>query len=493
MSGSANTQKTTGSNSSSGGGVGVSFGVGQGGAGLSVFANVNAAKGREKGDGTNWTETTLDSGGKVSLHSGQDASLIGAQVSGNQVTADIGRNLTVTSLQDSNNYDSKQSSVSAGGSFTFSSMTGSGYINFSRTKCTAPSTVLPSRAGFSLVRVVLMSRSATIPSSMAGRLAARQQQIKTALIPVRLATATLPIKPITKFPIPAVASSSSGNLGAQAAINAASTLMSSVGSSGHARGTTEAAVSEGTITVRDTANQQQAVSGLQRDVAQANDAISPIFNKEKEQNRLQAVQMVSDIGNQVADIVRTQSDIDGLKAAIAKTGTSLEGLPEKERLQKLAVLRNTPEYKKVAENTGTGSDVQRAITAATAAVSGLAGGNVNAALAGAAAPYIANEIGKNITENNTMAGIMAHAVVNAVLAKVQGQDALVGAAGAVVGETIGILLAKQVYNKEPSQLTGNRETDYCCTVDAGVRPRGWVDRREYGDGNCSGECREDDG
>ncbi|EOI5820702.1 VENN motif pre-toxin domain-containing protein [Cronobacter malonaticus] len=162
--------------------------------------------------------------------------------------------------------------------------------------------------------------------------------------------------------------------------------------------------------------------------------------------------MVSDIGNQVADIVRTQSDLDGLKAAIAKTGTSLQGLPEKERLAKLAALRDTAVYKKVTENTGTGSDVQRAITAATAAVSGLAGGNLNAALAGAAAPYIANEIGKNITDQNTTAGIMAHAVVNAVLAKVQGQDALAGASGAVVGEAMGILIAKEVYKKAPSQL-----------------------------------------
>ncbi|ALB57014.1 hypothetical protein AB8W28_00370 (plasmid) [Cronobacter universalis] len=110
----------------------------------------------------------------------------------------------------------------------------------------------------------------------------------------------------------------------------------------------------------------------------------------------------------MAEIVRTQSDLDGLKAAIAQTGTSLQGLPEKERLEKLAALRDTAVYKKVTENTGTGSDVQRAITAATAAVSGLAGGNLNAALAGAAAPYIANEIGKNITDQNTTAGIMAH-------------------------------------------------------------------------------------
>ncbi|WP_231942975.1 hemagglutinin repeat-containing protein [Kosakonia sacchari] len=453
LTGAANTQKTTGSNSSSGGGVGVSFGVGQGGAGLSVFANVNAAKGNEKGDGTNWTETTLDSGGKVSLRSGQDASLIGAQVSGDQVTADIGRNLTVTSLQDSNNYDSKQSSISAGGSFTFGSMTGSGYINFSQDKMHSTfdsvaqqSGIFAGKGGFD----VTVGNHTQLNGGAIGSTATAD---KNSLDTGTLGYGNIINKADYKVSHSGGGFSSSGNLMGQGAINAASTLMSSVGSSGHASGTTEAAVSEGSITVRDTANQHQDVSGLQRDVMKANDGISPIFNKEKEQNRLQAVQMVSDIGNQVADIVRTQSDIDGLKAAMAKTGTSLEGLPEKERMQKLAELRNTPAYKHIAENTGTGSDVQRAITAATAAVSGLAGGNINAALAGAAAPYIASEIGKNITENNTMAGIMAHAVVNAVLAKVQGQDALVGASGAVVGEATGILLAKQVYGKDPSQLT----------------------------------------
>jgi filamentous hemagglutinin len=452
LAGAANTQKTTGSNSSSGGGVGVSFGVGQGGAGLSVFANVNAAKGNEKGDGTNWTETTLDSGGKVSLHSGQDATLTGAQVSGNQVTADIGRNLTVTSLQDSNNYDSKQSSVSAGGSFTFGSMTGSGYINFSQDKMHSTFDSVAEQSGIFAGAGGFDVTVGSHTQLNGGAIGSTATADKNSLDTGTLGYSNITNKADYKVSHSGGGFSSSATMGAQAALSAASTLMSSVGSSGHAKGTTEAAVSEGTITVRDTANQQQDVSGLQRDVSQANDAISPIFNKEKEQNRLQAVQMISDIGNQVADIVRTQSDLDALKEVMSQGHISLEGLPEKERLDKLAELRSSKPYKELTEKFGTGSDIQRAITAATAAVSGLAGGNLNAALAGAAAPYIASEIGKNITENNTMAGIMAHAVVNAVLAKAQGQDALVGAAGAVVGETTGILLAKQVYNKDPSEL-----------------------------------------
>ncbi|WP_376783172.1 hemagglutinin repeat-containing protein, partial [Atlantibacter hermannii] len=129
LTGEANTQKTSGSNSSSGGGIGAGIG-----AGISVFANVNTASGHEKGNGTTWSETTLDSGGTLSLISGRDTVINGAQASGNTVAADVGRDLWIASQQDSNDYQSKQTSMAAGGSFTFGTMTGSGYISASQDK-----------------------------------------------------------------------------------------------------------------------------------------------------------------------------------------------------------------------------------------------------------------------------------------------------------------------------------------------------------------------
>ena len=50
--------------------------------------------------------------------SGRDTLLQGAQVSGEKVKADVGRNLTLASEQDSDRYDSKQQSVSAGAALT---------------------------------------------------------------------------------------------------------------------------------------------------------------------------------------------------------------------------------------------------------------------------------------------------------------------------------------------------------------------------------------
>lgn len=68
-------------------------------------------EGHEKGNGTAWTETTLDSGGTVSMTSGRDAILDGAHVSGNTIVADIGRDLLMRSQQDSNDYKSRQNSA----------------------------------------------------------------------------------------------------------------------------------------------------------------------------------------------------------------------------------------------------------------------------------------------------------------------------------------------------------------------------------------------
>uniref|UniRef100_UPI0011A0AD9C hemagglutinin repeat-containing protein n=1 Tax=Yersinia rohdei TaxID=29485 RepID=UPI0011A0AD9C len=57
-----------------------------------------------------------------------------AQVSGDTVKADVGRDLLLQSQQDSDRYDSKQQDASVGGSFNFGSMTGSASINASRDK-----------------------------------------------------------------------------------------------------------------------------------------------------------------------------------------------------------------------------------------------------------------------------------------------------------------------------------------------------------------------
>lgn len=446
LTGAANTQQTTGKNSSSGGGIGVSFGVGAGSAGLSVFASVNGAKGNEKGNGTVWSETTLDSGGKVAISSGRDTTLSGAQVNGNSVKADVGRDLTITSLQDSDKYDSKQSSFGAGGSFTFGSMTGSGYINASQDKMHSnfdsvkeQSGLYAGNGGFD---VTVGNHTQLNGAVIASQADADKNRLDTGT----LGFTNLHNEADYKTEHQGIGMSSGASLGGQFAGNMANTMLAGAGGKGHAEGTTQSAVSDGTIVVRDQANQKQDTATLSRDTAHANDSISPIFNKEKEQQRLQTAQMIGEIGSQVADIARTQGEIYALKKAQEVKGPPPEGASEKARNAYIESLKATPEYKKAIadSDSGTGSSLQQGIQAATAAVQGLAGGDFKAALAGASAPYLAELIHKNTTTTgpdgkpvvNTAANLMAHAVVGAVIAQAQGNSALSGVGGAALGEFI---------------------------------------------------------
>ncbi|MWN88187.1 hypothetical protein GQN24_24770 [Escherichia coli] len=137
------------------------------------------------------------------------------------------------------------------------------------------------------------------------------------------------------------------------------------------------------------------MADLKRDAAHANQTLSPIFDREKEQQRLQQAQLIGEIGNQVADIARTEGQIAGEKAkrdpaALNQARAELEaaGKPFTEQ----DVAQRAYNNGMAASGFGTGGKYQQAIQAATAAVQGLAGGNLSAALAGGAAPYIAEII-----------------------------------------------------------------------------------------------------
>ncbi|EHO7077259.1 contact-dependent inhibition toxin CdiA [Escherichia coli] len=444
LSGAANTQKTTGRNSSSGGGVGVSIGAGGNGAGISVFAGVNAAKGSEKGNGTEWTETTTDSGKTVTINSGRDTVLNGAQVNGNRIIADVGHDLLISSQQDTSKYDSKQTRVAAGGSFTFGSMTGSGYIAASRDKMKSrfdsvaeQTGMFAGDGGFDIT----VGRHTQLEGAV---IASTATPDKNHLDTGTLGFSDLHNEADYKVSHSGISLSGGGSFGDKFQGNMPGGMISAGGHSGHAEGTTQAAVAEGTITIRDRDNQKQNLANLNRDPVHANDSISPIFDKEKEQRRLQTVGLISDIGSQVADIARTQGELNALKAAKEATDETLPAnATEKQRQEYLAKLRDTQAYRDEMAKYGTGSEIQRGIQAATAALQGLVGGNLAGALAGASAPELAHLL--KSTEKDPAVNAIAHAILGGAVAAMQGNNVAAGAAGAATGELAVRAIAGMLY------------------------------------------------
>ncbi|WP_172608296.1 hemagglutinin repeat-containing protein [Pantoea agglomerans] len=472
LSGAANTQESSGKNSSSGGGVGISFGAGQGSAGISIFASVNGAKGKESGNGTRWSETTLDSGGRVSLNSGRDTTLNGAQVSGNQVTADVGRDLTITSQQDSDRYDSKQTSYGAGGSFTFGSMSVSGYASVNQDKMHSnfdsvqeQSGIYAGNGGFDI--------TVGNHTQLNGAVIASQGDAADN----RLDTGTLGFTDIgnaadyrVSHSGGSIALSSGGGMGAQmlssVASNAASTLLSGLNNNGHAEGTTQSAVANGTVIIRDRVNQKQDVADLSRDTEHANDSISAIFDKEKEQKRLQTAQLAGEISGQMTNIVTTMGDIKGLeKARSAKNAETLPaGATEKQRREWLEKMRDSPEYQAEMKQWGIGSTSQKVAQTVGSILTGLVTGNAGQAVAGGLNPWAAQLIKKETTDASGNVDVatnaMAHAVWGAVSSQMSGGSAAAGAAGAFSGELATRYIAEKYWGADtPEKIAALGQED----------------------------------
>ena len=451
-----NTQLLEGKNDSHGGTVGVGIGVGSGGWGISVSASVNKGKGSESGNGTTHSETTVDAGNNLILNSGRDTTLTGAQVSGNKVVMDVGRNLTLTSEQDSDRYDSKQQNASAGGSFTFGSMSGSASVNLSKDKMHSnydsvveQTGIFAGKGGYDIT----VGEHTQLNGAVIGSTATADKN--------RLDTGTLGWGDIDnradfKTEHQSVGFSSGGSIGSQFAGNMANGLLTGGNNEGHDSSTTHAAVSDGTLIVRNPGQQTQDTATLSRDVEHANQTLSPIFDKEKEQQRLQQTQLIGEIGNQVADIARTQGEINGLEKAKAALGPLKENATEKERTAYTDALRNSDVYKAEMAKYGTGSAVQQGLQAATAAIQGLSGGDIAKAIAGGAAPYIAEVIKQ--TAPDEASRIMAHAAVAGVIAAVQGNSAAAGAAGAATTALMGEAIKKTLYGDIPvNQLSEDQK------------------------------------
>ncbi|WP_024913292.1 hemagglutinin repeat-containing protein [Chania multitudinisentens] len=464
--GAANTQKTDGSNSSSGGNIGVSLGVSGPSSGLSVFANGNKSQGNEHGDGTFWSETTVDSGGTLSIHSGRDTTLAGAQASGETVKVDAGRNLTLQSQQDSDNYDAKQTSISGGVSVAVVGSGNSANLSMSRDKLHSNYDSVQEQTGLYAGKGgfdVTVGEHTLLDGAVIASTAEADKN--------RLDTGTLGFSDIHnqadyKAEHQGGSLSSGGPVGSDLLTNMGGIALSGLGNKGHAEGTTQAAVSGGSVVIRDQANQQQDIADLSRDTDNANDSIGPIFDKEKEQNRLKEAQLIGEIGGQVADIARTQGQIVATKAANEKMkDIKPEDLAAAEAQWKKANPGKEPTSEDISKQIyqtaydkafnesgfGTGGQVQRAIQAATAAVQGLAGGDMAAALANGAAPYITKLIADSLP-NDPAARTLAHAAVNAALSAAQGNNALVSAGGAVTGELLG-MIAVNAYGKSVSELS----------------------------------------
>jgi filamentous hemagglutinin len=321
-------------NSGSSASLGVSFGTD----GLLFTAGLSGSKGKAKGNDITYTETQIQAGNKVgdkvSLNSGSDTNLIGAQVTGNQVIANVGSsgqgNLTVQSLQDLSDFNSKQQSIGGsisvgygkmGGSFNYSdSKTNSNYASVNE-----QSGIMAGDGGF---QVNVQGNTNLTGAVIASTDKAIQNNLNS-LTTQTLTTSNIENKADYK------ADSISTSVGAGTQAGKPTLTGAGVGyDSGNANSVTVNGVSQGVVNIMNS-NQQEALSSksavttvalLNRDVTVNKNGeavnshsistahtIAPIFDKEKVAREIQAQTQITQAFSQQAPIALATFVADKIK------------------------------------------------------------------------------------------------------------------------------------------------------------------------------------
>ncbi|GJL35951.1 hypothetical protein TUM17576_27710 [Enterobacter hormaechei] len=303
----------TSKNSSSGWNVGVHVSLGQE-TGIGVSASGYQSKGTADGKSTEYVNTRVSASDELSLSSGQDTVISGAQVLGDKITAEVGRNLTVTSLQDTDEYHSQQKSVSGGASFTFGSMTGSASLSINKSKTDSgyasvgeQSGLFAGDKGFDIT----VGNHTQLDGAVIASTATADKNL--------LDTGTLGWRDIDNKAQYSASSKglsggfSSGNNDKGERVNSGGVVPAiGVASRGADSGTTQSAIAAGSIVIRAGDQQTQDIARLSRDTNNANGHIDKIFDEKKiaEQQELASVfgQMANTAAGDIGDAMGWAAD-----------------------------------------------------------------------------------------------------------------------------------------------------------------------------------------
>lgn len=317
-----NTAITNATNKSSGASIGVNVSVNGTGI-LGMDASYSKAKEVETGTSTTHTATTVTGSESVTIQSGQDTTVRGAQVVGNTVSMDVGRNLTVESLQDTNDYH--QTSKSSGASIS-TNFTGAPTVMASSTKGKMDSTyasvteqagIKAGDGGYTInVGDTTTLTGAVIDSTLTGSEAMAKNSLTTEHLVMNdvenTAEYTVSSKGIAY-------NSYGGNISDYDKKNTVYNETGFIpvlmpGASDDANSTTKSAIGEGTITVRDNSID---IEKLNRDTQDSLNKLDEIFDKEKIEERQELAKQFAKLTFEQLHDWHPENDKDKVAKSIA--------------------------------------------------------------------------------------------------------------------------------------------------------------------------------
>ncbi|WP_155768836.1 hemagglutinin repeat-containing protein [Burkholderia diffusa] len=409
------TDSTRSTNESKSASVGVSVGTG----GFGVSAAMSKANGDGNSDLATQNNSHVNAANGVTIISGGDTNIIGSNVKGNQVNADVGGNLNIVSVQDTLSSAAHQSS--SGGGFSISQ--GGASASFSQSKGNASGSYagVNEQAGIHAGDGGFNINVTGNTDLKGGLIASDADASKNSLTTGSLSFSDVQNQShydASSSGFSAGATTGDGGMnysthGSTTGKNAGGAApMLGQNDSGSDSATTKSGVSAGTVTITDSANQKQDVASLNRDTTNTNGTVAKLPDMQ--------------------NLLSNQAD---MMAAASAAGEAVS-----RRIGDYA-----DEMKRQAEKNGDQAGVDawkegganRALMqgAGAALVTGLAGGNAVGGAAGAAIASIAS--GKLNELSSAIAGSdpTGNANMNQALGNIVANALATGAGAAVGGES----------------------------------------------------------
>lgn len=409
----------------------------------------------------------MTAGNTLTIESGGDTNLKGAVASGRQVIADVGGNLNIESLQNTDHYDSKQQSAGVSVSVCVPPIcAGSSSVsgNISQQKMHSDYAAVAEQSGIKAGDAGYQVDVKGNTDLKGGVIASSDKSVQDGVN--SLTTATLTYSDIQNHAsYDASSVGISGGYGGTIGKNqkgtadnvnpVAGTALPNRGgfsatppialsASDDASSTTRSGISGGAITITDNAKQQQltgktadeTVASVNRDTSNTGGALAPIFDKDK-------IQAGFDITSQFINQVGTFVDNRLKEADAARAAAKNPNLTPEQRLQA------QQQADQLTAEWGPGGTYRQVLSALTAAAGGNVTGGAGQFAQAGVVNYLqqqgASYIGKLVENGTVTEGSPLHAALHAIVgcagAAASSQSCSAGAMGAAASSLLTNLFA----------------------------------------------------
>ena len=436
-------------NKSSGGSVGVFVGSNGNSYGLGIEGSANVAKGKSNSASERWQNSHLTADKIITNSEEGDLTLDAANLKAKRWEADI-QNLTITSRQDTEKYESKQTSAGTSGSVAYGSG-GSASVNASYNKAKVDYAQVNEQAGISVGEDGMDANIHNHTQVNAAIIESSAEESKNRFKTKSISTTDIENRSEIKTESASMGAGT-GGINPMQAISSTLSLLGNTNES--ARSTTKSAIS-GNIQIE--TETPENLTALSRDTKNANQHVEK-QDLQKVQERQEMAKVIGDITNNAINIATYEE-----REKINKLGLEKFKLEEKygkdnpqaqEIGKQIAAIQND-----IDRTYGIGSEKGMAIHAVTAALQAAAQNDTAGSLVALASPYLnqkIHEMTAGDTAKDKAANLMAHALLSAVEFQVTGKDPLTGAVAGVTGEATAEIIAR-AYGKPVSELTANEK------------------------------------